>query len=178
MYRRMILEKSNTSGAQIEVHEVSDAILESDAFRLDDDENSLEFKAQMLEFMLWTIEPQRMLVLETILCLEALGVSHLLDASTLRDVFEYSMIHPNAIVCHACRSCRWIFANPAHNNDEFIMCIAPHCSARLQRRDRPVNGYLALPYDHFNYKTWLKYCRKFFTADQENMYTAIRWSNP
>gem|GEM_PF-4484578 len=178
MYRRMIMEKSNTTGAQLEVHEVADAILEAEAFELSPDEDSLLFKAQMLEFMLWTIDPQRMLVLEAALCLQALGVYHNFDASTMTDLFEYSMIHPNAVVCTVCRSCRWIFANPAHNNDEFIMCVAPHCPARLQRRDRPLDGYMALPYDNFNYKMWKKYCRKYFTPESEELYKAIRWANP
>ena len=174
-YRRMLLEKSNTTGAQLEVHEVHGAVLESEAFELNHDEDSLEFKAQMLEFMLWTINPQRMLVLETILCLKTLGIYHCLDASTIQDVFEYSMIHPNAVVCTVCRSCRWIFANPAHNNDEFIMCVAPHCPARLQRRDRPLDAYMALPYDNFNYKMWVKYCRKYFSPEQQELHRMIRY---
>jgi len=161
MFRRMQLEQSNICGAQEEIHEVNDAVIESYAFRLNDDTDSLQFKAQMLEFMLWAIDPQRMVMLETYLCLQHLGIYQHLDASTLVDFYEYSMIHPNAIVCSACRSCRWIFANPSRNNDEFIMCIAPHCPVRLKRRDRPADAYLALPYDNFNYKMWAKYVNKY-----------------
>jgi hypothetical protein len=162
MFRRMHLEQSNVSGAQEEIYEVNDAVIASNAFKLNDDTNSLQFNAQMLEFLLWVIEPQRMLMLETYLCLQEIGIYNQLDVSTLEELYEYSMIHPNALVCFACRSCRWIFANPSRNNDEFVMCIAPQCPVRLKRRDRPADTYLALPYDHFNYKLWVKYIAKYF----------------
>lgn len=178
MYRKMLNEKHNTTGAQLEIHEVHDSMMGTFAFELSDDENSLEFKAQMLEFMLWVIDPQRMLILEAIFCLQALGVYQYVDASTLIDLYEFSLIHPNAVVCTGCRSCRWIFANPSAKNDEFIMCVNPHCPIRLQRRDKPMDCFIALPYDNFNYKMWKKYCGRYFTKDQEATYRMIRFDSP
>jgi hypothetical protein len=34
---------------------------------------------------------------------------------------------------------------------------------------------MALPYDNFNYKMWVKYCRKYFSPDQQELHRMIRY---
>jgi hypothetical protein len=149
-FRTMKLATTNTTYAIDLMANVQVAVLESPEFMLSSDEKSTLFKAQMLEYFLWALCPQKMVVLEAFLCLKELAVYHYLDVDTLIDMYEYSLFHPNAIVCSKCRSINWIFGNPSMNNDEFLMCVNVNCEDKLRRKDRRTNGFLALPFENFN----------------------------
>lgn len=157
-FRTMKLANTNTTYAIDLMEYVQVAILESPEFMLDTDEKSVLYKAQMLEYFLWALCPQKMVVLEAFFCLQAMSIYHYLDSDTLIDFYEFSLFHPNAVVCSKCRTINWIFGNPSMNNDEFIMCVNVKCEDKLKRKDRRTNGFLALPYENFNLNHYKSMC--------------------
>ena len=87
---------------------------------------------ELFEFM---IDPQEMLVIEAIYILDTMGI--FLDYESRQDLYDYSMYHPNAIMCHLCRKINWKLTR-RYFIDEGIL----ECSCGKNRRLYPEVGEL------------------------------------
>lgn len=153
-YRDMKCEMSNISAFD---GPIGDAILGSPIFNLPrGNTNTNEYKVRMMEFFNFTVCPQKTVVLELFAILKELGVYHFLDCEDLIAIYQMSMYHPNAVVCHGCRKINWIY----HSNDdveaEYMLCMTPICRFKAQKRDVPLKASMALPLHGFNLNHFLQ----------------------
>jgi hypothetical protein len=128
---------------------ISDALIYSPLFTLESDRRTTRYKEQKRSMFDYFINGQKLIVLDTITCLKELGIEHFLDAQTLIDLYEYSMLHPNAVLCHSCRHFDWVYKHAEEEDAEYIMCMNHSCKFAGRRRDVPIDQVIALPFHGF-----------------------------
>jgi hypothetical protein len=151
-YRQMVCDMINIPYATQNNEFVQSAIVNCPMFQLDDDRNSERYKQQMQDFFYFSVCPQKCLILEAMTVMKELGIYHLLDCSTWIDLFEYSMFHPNVVVCQGCRRINFIYNDYKEDDSQHIVCMTYGCKYQGRRRDMPMERLLALPLHGFNLK--------------------------
>jgi hypothetical protein len=103
--------------------------------------------AELFEFM---IDPQEMVITEAMFVLKnTLGIQ--LDHITIKDLYEYSMYHPNAILCHVCRKIDWKHTRRYYHDDGIIECRSCH----RNKRKLPDTGELDLNFETFDLQKYI-----------------------
>lgn len=88
-----------------------------------DYENLEIYEVQVSEVLQFFIDPQEMVITEAYYVLsEGLGIH--LDSLLVKDLYEYSMWHPNAVVCHVCRKIDWTYEQKHFYDVGAIRCNA------------------------------------------------------
>ena len=88
-----------------------------------DYENLEIYEVQVSEVLQFFIDPQEMVITEAYYVLsEGLGIN--LDSLLVKDLYEYSMWHPNAVVCHVCRKINWTYEQKHFYDVGAIRCNA------------------------------------------------------
>jgi hypothetical protein len=114
------------------------------------------YAKQCKEFFEYVIHPQKMIILETISALQALGIYHHLDCQSMIDLYEMSMYHPLAVVCQGCRKIDWFYSNNNEMDMGYIMCMTEGCPFESRRRDLIDFRMMALPLHGFNLHDFYK----------------------
>jgi hypothetical protein len=120
-------------------------------------EGTYSYKSQVNDLFKYNVDPQKQVLLGFIWFMQELGVGHVLDCDTLFDIYEMSLYHPNALVCHGCNKIELYFEPAGVHCTEFVMCTNNNCVYSLQRRDVPSWVSLSLPFEGFNLKTYYKH---------------------
>ena len=103
--------------------------------------------AELFEFM---IDPQEMVITEAMFVLKnTFGIQ--LDHITIKDLYEYSMYHPNAILCHVCRKIDWKHTRRYFHDEGIIEC----CSCHRNKRKLPDTGELDLNFETFDLQKYI-----------------------
>jgi hypothetical protein len=102
--------------------------------------------AELIEFLL---DPQELVVIESMHILRTMGVQ--LDKQTWIDMYEFSMWHPNAIVCHVCRKIDWKLTRQYFYDTGILEC----CACNRNRRKPPETGVLDLNFETFDLKKYI-----------------------
>lgn len=103
--------------------------------------------AQLFEFV---TDPQEMIVTELVFSLQStFGITF--DKDTVKDIFQYSMYHPNAILCHVCRKIEWKYTRRYFDDEGVIEC----CSCHKNKRKRPDTGLLDINFELFDLKKYM-----------------------
>jgi len=111
------------------------------------------YEMQVGEVLQFFIDPQEMVIMEAYYVLsEELGIH--LDGLIVKDLYEYSMWHPNAIVCHVCRKIDWTYDQKHFYDAGTISCNAckqntRQCPEQGRRLDINFETFL-LPNEHDN----------------------------
>ena len=155
-YRQMVCDMINIPYASQNNEFVQSAIVNCPMFQLDEDRNSERYKQQMQDFFYYSVCPQKCLILEAMTAMLELGLYYQLDCSTWIDLFEYSMFHPNVVVCQGCRTVNFIYNDYKEDDSQHIVCMTYGCQYQGRRRDMPMERLLALPLHGFNLKHYYK----------------------
>ena len=151
MYREMMCSMSNL---QPELNgEIGDAVFSSPLFQLQK-MNTKAYKTQMQNMFNFIVNQQKAVILETFLCLKALGIYHHFACEDLIDLYSMSMYHPGAMPCHGCRKVNWVYHQADHYESEYMMCMTPECPHAPRKRDVPKFAMLAIPMHGFNLQTF------------------------
>jgi hypothetical protein len=151
-YRQMVCDMINIPYGSQNNQFIQSAIVDCPMFQLDEDRNSERYKKQMHDFFYYSVCPQKCLVLETMVMMEAMGLYQHIDCDTWIDLFEFSMFHPNVVVCQGCRSVNFMFNDYKEDDSQHIICLTYGCEFQGRRRDMPMEKLLALPLHGFNLK--------------------------
>ena len=155
-YRQMVCDMINLPYATYHNEFVQSAVVNCPMFQLDDDRNSDRYKQQMQDFFYYSVCPQKCVVLEAMSALKELGVYHLLDCSSLIDLYEFSLFHPNVVVCQGCRTVNFMYNDYKEDDSQHITCLTYGCRFEGRRRDMPMEKLLALPLHGFNLDHYYK----------------------
>ncbi len=101
--------------------------------------------AELVEFLL---DPQELVVIESMHILRTMGIQ--LDKQTWIDMYEFSMWHPNAIVCHVCRKIDWKLTRQYFHDTGILEC----CSCHKNKRLHPGVGDLDINFDNFDLRLY------------------------
>jgi hypothetical protein len=115
--------------------------INSDIFEMKFDFDPIVYGDQVAELLQFTIDPQEMLVVEALLALESIGVDF--NKDLVEDLFQYSLRHPNAIMCHLCRKINWKHSVKYFYDSGVIECL----SCGENRRTHPDTGKLGINFE-------------------------------
>jgi hypothetical protein len=156
MYQSVKLDMMNINFSGNEHIETS--ILDRPCMQLDRRKYSSEYQTQLREVYEFFIDPQVLLILEFIIILQELGIYHLLDAMSYIDLYEYSLFHPNAMVCTGCRSINFMYMKETNFTNGFVMCLNEQCKHGFKQRSINEDAVITLPLHGFNYNTYKQFC--------------------
>ncbi len=109
----------------------------------------VQYEKQIAELFEFMIDPQEMIITELVFSLQK-TFDIRLDKNTVRDLFQYSMYHPNAILCHVCRKIEWKYTRRYFDDSGVLEC----CSCHKNKRKRPDTGELDINFEAFDLKKY------------------------
>jgi len=118
--------------------------IDSNAFEMAFDFDPNVYGDQLAELLQFTVDPQEMLVVEALSALGSMGID--LNDEVVKDLFQYSLRHPNAIMCHLCRKIHWKHSVKYFCDRGVIECLA--CGEN--RRTHPETGKLGINFEAQN----------------------------
>ena len=115
--------------------------IDSNVFDMTFDFDPNVYGDQVAELLQFIVDPQEMLVVEALSALGSMGVD--LHRELVKDLFQYSLRHPNAIMCHLCRKIHWKHSVKYFYDRGIIECLA--CGEN--RRTHPETGKLGINFE-------------------------------